>query len=1014
MLYKKNAEPTLSAELFRNPTAEYRGTPFWAWNSDLERGELLRQIDVMKEMGLGGFHMHVRTGLKNVYMSDEFLDRVRDCVDKAKQENMLAWLYDEDRWSSGAAGGIVTKDVRFRKRYLILTPFEEDLRDNTFLAAYDVALDGDGYLSSYRRIACDDPAAGVKWYAVQKISDPDPWFNNQTYVDTLNPDAIRRFIEVTHEKYKETVGDEFDRTVPAIFTDEPQFERKRPLGNSTDRARAKLPWTDKVPDVYRALYGADVLDTLPELFWELPQSAPSLHRYRFHDCIAELFASSFADTVGTWCDENHIALTGHLMEEPTLHSQSCALGEAMRSYRGFGLPGIDLLCNRHEFTTAKQAQSAVHQFGREGMLSELYGVTGWDCDFRTYKHQGDWQAALGVTVRVPHLSWYAMGGEAKRDYPASIHYQSPWYKKYNVIEDHFARVNTALTRGKPVVRVAVVHPIESFWLHWGPQDKTAALREALDERFENVTNWLLGGSVDFDFIAESLLPTLCEGGSNPLKVGKMAYDAVVVPACETLRATTLERLEAFRHAGGRLIFMGEAPKLCDALPCDRGRKLFDESIQIDFSRAALLDALEDVRTVTLRYYDGRLADRLLYQLRQDTDCRWLFVCFGDEPFNKDNDRGIDAHICIEGVWAPQLYDTADGSITPLSAEYRGGKTYIVRRMYGYDSLLLKLTQGMSDAVASDADAPRTERYLSDTADYALSEENVLLLDMAQYKLSGDADYSEPEELLRLDNCARARLGLQQRAGHCAQPWVIGEPEPVDKLTLRFAFDSEINYEGACLALEELGKAQTIRFNGADLAKTPCGKYVDISIDKLPLPPIAKGWNVLEITYVYGEATNIENVFILGDFGVTMHGRTATITEKPSVVRFGDLTRQGFPFYGGNITYKCKAEAENGKLTLRASWYRGALIEVKVDGKACGDIVYPPYTLTVPDLENGMHDVEFTLYIHRYNTFGPLHLSNEQEPWHGPGAWRSEGMNWSYEYVLRRTGILSAPVVLRES
>ena len=58
---RKNKE--LSKELFRAPTSEYRGAPFWAWNCDLERDELLRQIDVFKEMGLGGFHMHVRTGM---------------------------------------------------------------------------------------------------------------------------------------------------------------------------------------------------------------------------------------------------------------------------------------------------------------------------------------------------------------------------------------------------------------------------------------------------------------------------------------------------------------------------------------------------------------------------------------------------------------------------------------------------------------------------------------------------------------------------------------------------------------------------------------------------------------------------------------------------------------------------------------------------------------------------------------------------------------------------------------
>ena len=77
MLYKKNLSPTLSDGLFRNPSAEYRATPFWAWNDLLKKEELERQIDVFHRMGLGGFHMHVRTGLKNRYLSDEFMGLVR-------------------------------------------------------------------------------------------------------------------------------------------------------------------------------------------------------------------------------------------------------------------------------------------------------------------------------------------------------------------------------------------------------------------------------------------------------------------------------------------------------------------------------------------------------------------------------------------------------------------------------------------------------------------------------------------------------------------------------------------------------------------------------------------------------------------------------------------------------------------------------------------------------------------------------------------------------------------------
>ena len=59
MLYKKKSEPSLTDELFKNPTAEYRSAPFWAWNSKLEKEELLWQIEEFKKMGFGGAHMHV-------------------------------------------------------------------------------------------------------------------------------------------------------------------------------------------------------------------------------------------------------------------------------------------------------------------------------------------------------------------------------------------------------------------------------------------------------------------------------------------------------------------------------------------------------------------------------------------------------------------------------------------------------------------------------------------------------------------------------------------------------------------------------------------------------------------------------------------------------------------------------------------------------------------------------------------------------------------------------------------
>ena len=52
MLYKKNQAEKLEDSLFKQPTAEYRGAPFWAWNTMLDQKELDRQMEVLKSMGL--------------------------------------------------------------------------------------------------------------------------------------------------------------------------------------------------------------------------------------------------------------------------------------------------------------------------------------------------------------------------------------------------------------------------------------------------------------------------------------------------------------------------------------------------------------------------------------------------------------------------------------------------------------------------------------------------------------------------------------------------------------------------------------------------------------------------------------------------------------------------------------------------------------------------------------------------------------------------------------------------
>ena len=1027
MFYPENQKKRLDEKIFRNPPCEYRAAPFWAWNCDLNKDMLLREIDQMKRMGMGGFHMHVRTGMSTTYLSDGFMQLIRDCVDKAKEERMRAYLYDEDRWASGAAGGYVTREERYRARYLLFTTVSyEQAEENPasvpadsprtgkgrLLARYAVRLNDEGELAEYRLLKDGQQAdaAETAWYAYLEIEKESPWFNNQTYVNTLDKKAIERFVEITHERYKEVVGNEFGGAVQSIFSDEPQFSRKTTLGFAGEKKDVVLPWTDDLPDTFRAAYGEELLAGLPELYWELPGGAVSLIRYHYHDHIAERFAEGFADTVGTWCARNGLLLTGHMMEEPTLKSQTAALGEAMRSYRSFQLPGIDMLCDWREYTTAKQAQSAAHQFGCPGVMSELYGVTNWDFDFRGHKLAGDWQAALGVTLRVPHLTWVSMEGEAKRDYPASIGYQSPWYTEYPMVEDHFARLNTVLTRGKAQVRLGVIHPVESYWLHWGPSEATALVRDEMDEHFQSLAQWLLYGLIDFDYISESLLPQQCEAGNAPLSVGEMAYDVVLVPDCQTLRATTVDRLESFVAAGGRLVFAGRIPELVDAKPSSRVKELAQRAECISFSKGAILSALDGVRFVDIRDDKGMRTTNLLHQVRAEGDTRYVFLCHGEKPENPDVCPREDIVLRIRGEWKVRRMDTATGEIAPLHVAYEKGRTVLRYAFYAYDSLLIELTPGRAEA-GEDAPAEKKFDYyaLWHPVEIALSEPNVLLLDTAQYAFDDEENWRDEEELLRADDAFREELGYPLRKKEVAQPWVVPDEPITHHLRLKFTVRSEMEIKAPQLALEKAESVE-IAVNGCPVDNASVGWFVDESIKKVQLPDLPAGDSVIELTLPFGRRSNVEWCYLLGDFGVRVQGAEKTVIPPVRRLGFGDWTTQGLPFYCGNVTYKFPVRVEKDTLTIRVPQYRGSVLGMEMDGVRQGDMAYAPYEYTFTNLQPGEHEVGITVYGNRVNGFGCVHNCDDSTSWFGPDCWRSEGVRWCYEYRLRKSGLLVSPQI----
>lgn len=1011
MIYKHKNSEKLDMELFKNPTSEYRGAPFWSWNCKLENDELLRQIEEFKKMGFGGFFMHPRSGLDTAYLSDEFMEAVKACTQKAKEEGMFSYLYDEDRYASGFAGGFVTQKPKNRMKHLLITKNQIPTVDKETgietgeayeLCRFSVTCENNK-LISYTKESTDSDKSDL-WYVYVCTATPSGWFNNQTYADMLSEETVADFIDITYTPYENTVGEYMGDTVTLMFSDEPHFGTVFLPSGDKDKI---LPWTTDFDDTFKTEFGYSIIDKLPEICWDRADG-DVLVQYRYFKHITDRFTNTFCRLCHERCISDDIDYTAHLFSEENLFLQARSIGDAMRAYKYMDIPGIDMLGNHVELLTAKQTQSAVHQYSKEGMMSEECGVTGWDFDFRGHKFHADWQAALGVTQRVLHLSWVSMKGSAKRDYPASISYQSPWYKEFSYIEDHISRVNTVLTRGKAIVNIGVIHPIESMWTMIGRDDDLNRKITSAEQSIDSVINGLLSNHLDFDLINEGLLPEQYENSSDrKLHVGDMAYSAIIIPPLSTMRRTTLDILDEYAKNGGKVIFIGAYPSLIDGEKCEDARTLFENSINVSSVSDNLYEQLNDLRTVEISNDNGTVADNLIYCERQDGSDKYIFIANIKYDETPDIVKPQNILIRIKGEQTPILLNTLTGEEEELEYAYENGWTLINKTIYSTDSLLLKLNNEEKKPFA-----PSLEKACVETVDfrgqvnYSREEDNVLVLDMAQWSTDDGKTFNETEEILRINKEIKNKYGFPNYSGEGTQPWAVKDRKIYLHPILKFTFDSEIE-TNVRLAFEE---AEEIYLNGEKAEIDINGYFTDISIHTIDLPKIKKGTNELIVKVPVGNIASLENMFILGDFDVKLCGTKATICPPSKEIGFGSIVHQGMPFYGGNLTYSAEFEAEeSGDVQVTIYHYRGALLEVSVDGGEYQKLAFAPYKINMGYLEKGRHTISIKCFGNRKNSFGPLHLRDDTM-WVFPVAWCTEGSKWTYEYCLKDIGVLSSPII----
>ena len=941
----------IAVEEFQKPSRTYRALNFWSWNDDLDLDELQWQLRRIQEAGWGGTYLHARPGLLTPYLSEAWMEAVRVSVKAGRDLGLDIWLYDDDSWPSGTAGGAVClQNPEYRQRVLVRYRSGEPCAQGERLVGRD-----------------------EKWLYFEHLMSMGGHFNS-AMIDAINPQAVRSFIELTYERYRRQFGDEFAKTIPGIFMDEPHLtSRYAQPANST-------AWSANLHEQFIARWGYDLRDHLASLFDASGDWAQV--RYHYWRLLDELMASSFNQQIYEWCERNGLMFVGHMTCEESLYSQLAWSGSVMSTYAFFHIPGVDILGRKiDEAVTIKQCVSVAHQLGRERVQSELFGTSGANATLEDMKWITDWQLALGVNMFCVHLSNYSIRGCRKHDCPPNVFFHQPYWKHVPALSEHMARCSYALLRGKPLTEVLVLHPIESAWMRFVPpngekmfdhgHESMADLQEHLLKLSEN----LIGLHRDYDFGAESIMEGRTHVADGRLHVGEATYHTVIIPAIETIRRETLDWLLKFVEQGGLLIATGKLPERVDGQLCESVARLARAVHQIENSSEALRGLLDKHRPQSLVVTSKGTAKVMSAQRLLD-DGYVLFLA--------NTDRTQDAELTIEvndksGELGVCHWDSLTGQPCPVFSEQVDGKLLIRLTLPPVGSRLLEIAPASRLPEVADPILSATNIYSGQTPvamtgpntqwKVTRSDPNILALNRCRFRLSVDDEWSA------IKSTSSIQTQLVDRDFH-------GRVE----LEYEFNWTASAFPDTTRLVVEEAGEWH-IFVNGEVCKWTGDSYWLDRAFLPVPISHALKmGSNTVRMSRVFSpprfggpaftprlRGVEIEPVYVTGDFAVraqleapihTVHpawGLTGLplpstqllaapfeIVDEPGTCRLGDLVTQGYPFYAGTIELSAHVSAERFCGLIRLQDVQACVVEVVVNGAVPRTLCWSPWQVDVSD------------------------------------------------------------------
>ena len=937
----------------KNNKKSFGGLPFWSWNDKLDEKELRRQINNMKDIGLNGFFMHARGGLMTEYCSDDWYNCINACIDEAKKLKMEAWAYDENGWPSGFAGSKLLEDPNNHVGFLThkIGAYDENAfcvytLDGEILKAHTESKE---YLNVYRGYS-------------------------SSYVDVMNKDVIRKFIDATHEEYKKRVGDEFGKTMPGFFTDEPQYYRY------------ETAWSDTFLKNFEELYGYSVLKAIPALFIDF-EGAKEL-RYDYWALCHKQFMEAFAMQIYDWCDENGAKLTGHGIEEESLAFQMVCCGGVMPFYEFEHVPGIDHLGRyTNNDLSPKQIGSVAAQLNKKKVLTETFALCGWDVSPTELKRIAQWQFAGGVNLICSHLYPYSERGERKYDYPAHYSEHLPWNSYYKNFNDYFANIGAAMAEGKETADVLILHPMHSLYLYYQRinSDESVArfeksFRALLDKYGDNFVQYHLGD--------ETIIARHGKVEKDRFVIGQCSYKYVVLPETETLDSYTARLLKEFISNGGKVIFEGTKPTRIDGRISD----LSWLKANSDFN-----EILED-REAYL-YKKGSKLTNFRINVRNSENGRTFYIVnLNEDAYDNislvvKNAKGLKQLHMLD-LKKDALNLTKDGKNIIAALDFDNSGSYFIYETKTFISKEKALTKGKKITVS--------------TKDFTLSKkpENCMVLDYA--RLSFDGINYEPERYIKHIH----EILLKRRHS--------------GKVYLKFDFSAEFISKDLALCIEPL-KNLTISVNGNNSVLTDKWR-IDRSFKLADIAPfVKKGINEIILSFDYYQAqhvydvlfsnvmeslrnclsldTEIEAIYLFGSFGVKASNEYRngerntklnvgpfTMVRQNKLIDIKDITSDLFPFFAGKFTVKKTFTAEKGEFLINLPG-RYAIANLFINNKKVKTFIFDK-TAKI-SLNEGENTIKLELINSLRNTFGPLHHVTDELLGVGPRSFTFEG-EWSEE------------------